>query len=42
MAASVLLKKTLSIKEWMAAATCEVKKHCTLKKLFPVTKRSNL
>ena len=43
MAANVLLKKSLSIKEWMAAATCEIKKNCTLKKnLFPATKRSNL
>ena len=42
MAASALLKNTVSIEEWMAAATFMTKKHFTLKKLFPATKRSNL
>ena len=34
MAASALLKSTVSIEEWMAA-TKETKEHCTLKKAVP-------
>ena len=34
MAASAILKNTVSIEEWMAA-TKETKKHCTLKKAVP-------
>ena len=34
MAASALLKNTVSIEEWMAG-TKEIKKHCTLKKSVP-------
>ena len=41
MAASAVLKNIVSIEEWMAA-TKETKKHCTLKKLFPAIKHSNL
>ena len=35
MAASALLKNTMSIEEWMTAATFMTKKHCTLKKAVP-------
>ena len=35
MAASALLKNTVSIEEWMTAATFMAKKHCTLKKAAP-------
>ena len=35
MAASALLKNTVSIEEWMTAATFMTKKHCTLKKAVP-------
>ena len=34
-AASALLKNTVSIEEWMAAVTFMTKKHCTLKKAVP-------
>ena len=33
MAASALLKNTVSVEEWMVASK-ETKKHCTLKMLF--------
>ena len=43
MAASALLKNTVSIEEMDGRYLREIKKHCTLKKkLFPATKRSNL
>ena len=36
MPVSVLLKNTVSTKEWLAAATfVKYKKHCTLKKTVP-------
>ena len=35
MAASALLRNTMSTEEWMTAATFMTKKHCTLKKAVP-------
>ena len=35
MAASALLKNTMSIEEWMTTATFMTKTHCTLKKVVP-------
>ena len=35
MAASALLKNTMSIEEWITAATFMTKKHCPLKKAVP-------